>query len=112
MSCSIVIVSPPEAIVHEGFPTQFDCTEPIGTTNPQWIINGSRFEDLNLANVTLLRDGFRLVFQEAPVKYNGTTVQCTVMNGDELLSSNTGTLLVQGNYYEVTVCHSWPKKSL
>ena len=36
--CTIVTVSPQEAIVHEGFLTLFACNDPHGTTNLQWLI--------------------------------------------------------------------------
>ena len=61
------------------------------------MINGTQFESLNLTDVTLNGDRI-LLFTNTPLRYNGTTVQCTLTSEDgEELSSTVGTLLVQGN---------------
>ena len=86
-----------ENTVHVGDATEFRCHGPVGSTNRQYMINSTRYESLNLTDVTL--DGDRiLLFSNIRLSYNGTTVQCTVTapNGEQQ-SSTVGTLLVQGN---------------
>ncbi len=70
-------------------------------TSVQWLINGTRPEDLSLTNVEiefseLTRQG-ALVFNNISVEYNNTNIQCraTLSNG-ETADSNNFTLLVQG----------------
>ena len=67
------------------------------STNQQWMINGTQFESINLTDVTIVFEGTRLLFTNTPLRYNSTTVQCTLtaLNGVHL-SSTVGTLLVQG----------------
>ena len=62
------------------------------------MINGTQFESLNLTDVAIRLEGTRLLFTNTLLRYNGTTVQCTLIaaNGVSLLST-VGTLLVQGN---------------
>ncbi len=70
-------------------------------TSVEWLINGTRLEDLSLTNVEtqfieLFRQG-GLVFNNISVEYNNTNIQCraTLSNG-ETVDSNNFTLLVQG----------------
>ncbi len=67
----------------------------------QWLINGTRLEDLSLTNVeTEFSEKSRramLVFINISVEYNNTNIQCraTLSNG-ETVDSIDSTLLVQG----------------
>ncbi len=79
------------------------CVSLSGTTitSVEWLINGTRLEDLSLTNVEtefsqLSRQGV-LVFRNISVEYNNTNIQCraTLSNG-ETMDSNNYTLLVQG----------------
>ncbi len=78
------------------------CASPFDTiTGVEWLINGTRLEDLSLTNVVtefsqLFRQG-GLVFNDISVEYNNTNIQCraTLSNG-ETVDSNNFTLLVQG----------------
>ncbi len=70
-------------------------------TSVEWLVNGTRLEDLSLTNVEtefsqLSRQG-TLVFMNISVEYNNTNIQCraTLSNGD-IVDSNNDTLLVQG----------------
>ena len=70
-------------------------------TSVQWLINGTRLEDLSLTNVgnefsPISRLG-ALVFINISVEYNNTNIQCraTLDNG-ETVDSNNSTLFVQG----------------
>ena len=93
-----VELAPEEIPVHVGGLAEFTCVGPSGSTNRRWMINGTQFESLNLINVTIMFGGRSLLFTNIPLRYNGTTVQCTFTapNGVSL-SSTVGTLLVQGN---------------
>ncbi len=69
-------------------------------TSVEWLINGTRLEDLSLTNVEtefsqlLTRQG-TLVFNNISVEYNNTNIQCraTLSNG-ETVNSNIIPLLV------------------
>ncbi len=70
-------------------------------TSVEWLINGTRLEDLNLTNVQrefsqLSRQG-TLIFNNVSVEYNNTNIQCraTLSNGTTV-DSTTSTFLVQG----------------
>ena len=115
-----VALVPEENPVHVGVLAEFTCSGPAGSTNHQWMINGTQFESLNLTDVTIRLEGTRLLFTNTPLRYNGTTVQCTLTapNGVSL-SSTVGTLLVQGSdsqlpsmypsssHYRVVGCCFW-----
>ena len=95
---TITVALVPEDIpVLEGGLADFSCSGPAGSTNRQYTINGTQFESLNLTDVTW--DGDRLQkFTNTPLRYNGTTVQCTLTpQFGAQQSSTVGTLLVQGN---------------
>ncbi len=69
-------------------------------TSVEWLINGTRLEDLSLTNVEtvfveLSRQG-SLRFNNIYVEYNNTNIQCraTLSNG-ETVDSNNVALLVQ-----------------
>ena len=84
--------------VHEGGEAEFRCNGPPGSTNRQYMINGTQFESLNLTDVTLSVNGRILLFTNTPLRYNGTAVQCTLIAQTGVQwSSTVGTLLVQGN---------------
>ena len=92
-----VALFPEENPVHEGELAEFSCSGPAASTNRQYIINGTQFESLNLTDVTLEGDR-ALLFTNTPLRYNGTTVQCTLTTRTGVQQSSTvGTLLVQGN---------------
>ena len=77
---------------------EFSCLGPSGSTNQQWLINGTQFEALNLTDVTVMFGDRTVLFSNTPLVFNGTTVQCILLaaSGEEL-SSTVGVLLVQGN---------------
>ncbi len=82
--------------------TIYYCWSSSGTiiTSVQWLINGTRLEDLNLTNVEtefsqLSRLGY-LSFSDISVEYNNTNIQCRATFNGETLNSNNSTLLVQG----------------
>ncbi len=84
--------------------TTYPCTvthDQLGTVPQiQWLLNGTLLEDLNQ------RDGIEddvtfgigtLTFNNTPVKYNDTTIQCiATLTSGEIMYSNNATLLVQG----------------
>ncbi len=73
-------------------------------TSVEWLINGTRLQDLSLTNVVTefsqLSRRATLVFTMVSVKYNNTNIQCraTLSNGETVDSSNS-TLLVQGVHF-------------
>ncbi len=76
-----------------------NCASIPGTiTSVEWLINGTRLEDLSLTNVEtgFIGQGV-LVFNNISVEYNNTNIQCrdNLSNG-ETEDSNNFTLLVQG----------------
>ncbi len=80
----------------------FICGPSSGTiTSIEWLINGTRLEDLNLTNVKTELSNITtqetLFFNNISVEYNNTNIQCiaTLSNG-ESVDSNNHTLLVQG----------------
>ncbi len=80
----------------------YSCASISGTiTSVEWLINGTRLEDLSLTNVVTefseLTEQGTLRFNNISVEYNNTNIQCraTLSNG-ETVDSNNVTLLVQG----------------
>ncbi len=79
------------------------CASISGTTitSVEWLINGTRLEDLSLTNVEtqfieLSRQGI-LVFNNISVEYNNTNILCRAnLSNGETINSNDFTLLVQG----------------
>ena len=89
-----------------------NCASSSGTTitSVEWLINGTRLEDLSLTNVEtefsqITRQG-ALVFNNISVEYNNTNIQCraTLSNG-ETGDSDNFTLLVQGELLPVIVIY-------
>ncbi len=84
---------------------------PITITSVQWLINGTRLEDLSLTNVgtefsQLSRQG-TLVFNNISVEYNNTIIQCRAnLSNGETVDSNIDTLLVQGEMCKLVVMSS------
>ncbi len=84
-------------MITPGEGTVFTCR---ATQQIQWLVNGTRLEDLNQ------RDGIEdnvtfgigtLTFRDIPLEYNDTTIQCVVtLTSGEIIRSNNATLLVQG----------------
>ncbi len=100
---SIVTLTSPGSVFIPGDNPIFNCASLPHTniTSVQWLINGTRLEDLSFTNVVtdfseLTRQGV-LVFNNISVEYNNTNIQCraTLSNG-ETVDSNDFTLLVQG----------------
>ncbi len=83
------------------------CASLFGTTitSVEWLINGTRLEDLSLTNVEtqfieLSKQGI-LVFNNISVEYNNTNIKCRAnLSNGETEDSNNFTLLVQGE----TIC--------
>ncbi len=73
-------------------------SDTITITSVEWLINGTRLEDLSLTNEfsQLTKQGV-LVFNNISMEYNNTNIQCraTLSNG-ETVDTNNVTLLVQG----------------
>ena len=86
---------PEEKPVHVGGVAVFSCVlGPPLSTNQQWLINCNQFVTLDLTGVAIVLGN--LQFTNTPLKYNGTTVQCTLTAAKGVsLSSTVGTLLVQ-----------------
>ena len=68
----------------------------------QWLVNGTRVEDLNLGDdvvveFSLAREEGNLLFRNIPAEYNETTIQCgaNYSSGNSSTSDNV-TLLLQG----------------
>ncbi len=87
--------------VFSGANPTLNCDSLLTITSVEWLINGTRLDDLSLTNVAaefsqLTRQG-ALVFNNISVEYNNTNIQCraTLSNG-EAVDSNNSTLLVQG----------------
>ncbi len=82
---------------------EYYCGSSSGTTtNVEWLINGTRLEDLNLNYYVrtyyrqYTRQGY-LEFYYIMSYYNNTTIQCrATLNNGEIGDSNSPTLLVQG----------------
>ena len=93
-----VALDPEENPIHVEGATEFRCDGLALSTNYQWMINGTQFESLSLPNVNTVLEGTHLQFTNTPLRYNGTTVQCTFTTRFGVPQSSTvGTLLVQGN---------------
>ena len=85
-------------IVFEGGIEAFSCTEAPGTT-VEWLVNGTLLEEPYPMGVTTETSitGGNLIFNNVPLDYNGSTVQCIANTNGNVRLTNIGTLLVQGN---------------
>ena len=83
---------------YEGQVADFLCSASEEISSVQWIVNGSALEDLNMdTSISILFAGGILTFQNVPLHYSGTTVQCVLIFPDDTTSSsNTAILQVQG----------------
>ncbi len=89
-----------------GEETAFTCRVTGTVQQIQWLVNGTRLEDINQ------RDGIEddvtfgighLTFRNIPVEYNDTTIQCIVtLTSENVKLSNNATLLVQGEECETS----------
>ncbi len=76
----------------------------------KWLVNGTRLKDLNQTERIRTSDlnqniGF-LNFNNIPVEYNGTTIQCIVtLTSGEVISSSNTELLVQGKQTVLFIDH-------
>ncbi len=94
------VIHTPLRVIILGEETAFTCRVTGTVQHIQWLVNGTRLEDINQ------RDGIEdavtfgighLSFSNIPVEYNGTTIQCIVtLTSGEIIRSNNATLLVQG----------------
>ncbi len=98
----LVTLNSQDIIFNSGDNPIYNCASSSATiTSVEWLLNGTRFEDLSLTNVETefiqLSRRATLVFNSVSVKYNNTNIQCraTLDNGETVDSSNS-TLLVQG----------------
>ena len=84
-----------EVIAFEGSTNAFSCTSSFGTT-VEWLVNGTLLEEPYPMGVTTETSttGGNLIFNNVPLVYNGTTVQCRATGN--VRRTNIGTLLVQG----------------
>ena len=83
-----------EVIVFEGDIEAFTCTSTPGT-RVEWFVNGTHLEEPYPMGVTTETFGVggSLIFNNVPLVYNGTAVQCIA---NTVRRTNIGTLLVQG----------------
>ena len=87
-----------EVIVFEGGEeTFFTCSSTLRIT-VDWLVNGTLLEQPYPTGVTneTARTGGNLIFNNVPLDYNGTTVQCIANISGNVRRTNIGTLLVQG----------------
>ena len=86
-----------EVMVFEGGNEAFSCTSTLGTT-VEWVVNGTLLEEPYPVGVTAesFTTGGNLNFNNVPLDYNGTSVQCIATTGGNVRRTNIGTLLVQG----------------
>ena len=87
-----------EVIVFEGGTNAFSCTLDFETA-VEWVINGTLLEDPYPMGVTTainVGGGGSLIFNNVPLDYNGTTVQCIATTNGNVKRTNNSTLLVQG----------------
>lgn len=80
----------------------FECSHNSRTlTGVQWLLNGTRLQDLNVRNVTavfsdILETGY-LEFTNLPLEYNTTEISCMAsVNSRMSLSSDSVLLRIQG----------------
>ena len=88
----------------------------VNIASVQWLINGTRLEDLSLTNVAtifveLTRQG-SLLFNNVSVEYNNTNIQCraTLSNG-ETADSNNVTLFVEEGERKIIIKKWRPRNS-
>ncbi len=64
----------------------------------QWLVNGTQLESTEGIRATVQSNIIGILsFNNIPVEYNGTTIQCIVtLTSGETISSNNAALLVQG----------------
>ncbi len=100
------ILPPNEKVIPTGGYVTFTCINRATNEDVQfqWLVNGTRVENLNLEDMIMTDDRNNFVglilFMNITVDYNNTIVQCKVnfTSGDIILSDNA-TLLVQGEEY-------------
>ena len=86
-----------EVIVFEGDSEAFTCSSALGTT-VEWLVNGTLLEEpypMGVTSETIVTGG-NLIFNNIPLVYNGTTLQCIATTNNNVRRTNIGTLLVQG----------------
>ncbi len=100
----------------QGDDSRFNCLSTSVTfISVEWLINGTRLEDLSFTNVetpfTAAATVETLLFNNISVEYNNTNIQCraTYDNGDTADSNNI-TLLVQGERNDYNILRE-PHKS-
>ncbi len=113
MMCFIVMLTSNSIVFTPGENPLFNCGSSSDTiTSVQWLINGTRLEDLSLTNVETefmeLTDQGTLVFNNVSVEYNNTNIQCraTLSDGTTVTVDSTLRLLVQGESYKLVVATS------
>ena len=92
-----------EVIVFEGDTNAFSCTSDPETT-VEWLVNGTLLEEPYPMGITITEImipnniiiGGSLSYNNVPLDYNGTTVQCIATTNGNVKRTNIGTLLVQG----------------
>ncbi len=96
------LIHTPRRVIIPGEDTVFTCRVTGTVEQIQWLVNGTRLEDINK------RDGIEdevifglgsLTFSNVSVGHKDTTIQCIVtLTSGEIIRSNNATLLVQGNF--------------
>ena len=96
-----VNIFPSETVV--GIPGDnfdFHCMDPSRTAlSVQWLVNGTLLENSELMNVFQefnSRSKTADLFFDLPLEHNATTIQCIYNFATEIVSSETITLLLQG----------------
>ena len=85
-------------IVFEGGVEGFTCVSTPGTT-VEWLVNGTLLKEPYPSGVRSElagRVGGSLIFENVPLEYDGTIVQCKATINGFITNTNNGTLLVQG----------------
>ena len=91
-----------DRVSYVGGRASYDCFGGGVIVDVQWLVNGTRVEDLNLGDdvvveFSLAREEGDLLFRNIPAEYNETTIQCRANYSSETSStSGTVTLLLQG----------------
>ena len=91
-----------DRVSYPGGRAAYSCARGGVIVGVQWLVNGTRVEDLNLGDDVVVefsraREEGNLVFRNIPAEYNETTIQCRAnYSSGNSSTSNTITLLLQG----------------
>ena len=99
-SVDTVTLSPSESVGIPGDIFFHFCTDSSRTAlGVQWLVNGTLVENIRLVNLFQTYDNVskiaRIVF-DLPLEHNVTTIQCIYNFATKNVSSNSSTILLQG----------------